>query len=88
MRRTEERIFCDCCGKEYKDNLLTHSKYYPSDPYRVNEFKLPYIVELPDDEDPNPTWGYEIANIKDICDECMDELIAFSKKFLKVNQEE
>ena len=87
MRRTEERIFCDCCGKEIEGNI-NDSKYYPSDPYRVKEFKLPYIVEGQNSEDSNPTCGYEFAIIKDICDECMDELVEFSKKFLKVDQEE
>ena len=87
MKKKYEKVYCDCCGKEIEGNI-SDSKYYPSDPYRVNEFKLPYVVAFPDSEDSNPTWGYEFADIKDICDECMDELVAFSNKFLKVNQEE
>ena len=87
MRKKYERVYCDCCGKEIEGNI-NDSKYYPLDPYRVNEFKLPYVVEGSNSGDSNPTYGYELANIKDICDECMDELVEFSKKFLKVDQEE
>ena len=87
MIKSYKKIYCDCCGKEIECNI-NDSKYYPLDPYRVNEFKLPYVVEAQNENGANPTWGYELANIKDICDECMDELVAFSKKFLKVNQEE
>ena len=83
MKKITETYFCDCCGKEIQKEIIsTDETYYSVDPYKTNDFKIPYVVEFPDEDDPEPKWGYDFYRINDICNECMKKLLSFTKNLL------
>ena len=73
MKKTIEKIFCDCCGNEMNKES---NKYY-FDRRKMNTLKLPYvyIARYPDEDGSDPVWGLDTYEINDICDDCIEKLL-------------
>ena len=87
MRKTYEKIFCDCCGKEFNPN---RSEFLPcsENKYKRAEFRF-LIPVLTEPEKENDIYTrYDTVEINDICDECMNGLVDFTEAFLHLQVEE
>ena len=86
MKKTYEKTFCDCCGKEFDPNRI---EFLPcsENKYKRAEirFLLPMLTE-PEKEDDVYT-RYDTVEINDICDECLDKLVDFTELFLKADNQ-
>lgn len=81
MRKTYEKIFCDCCGCEIvegSENLFTRDYYNNNG---MKSIYLPYIVEL---RHPNKKVEYTTKTIelKDICNGCYSKIYSFTEKLI------
>ena len=84
MRRSIEKIYCDCCGKEIDENAL---KYYPDNPYEKLDLKLAIVVD-------SSINNYivkdaiDTVSINDICDDCMKKICDFTDELMTINEKE
>ena len=86
MKRVIEQYTCDCCGKEF--DPFVNITYRNEDPCTKLVIRIPYFCELPDKDDPNPQWTYNLKLINDICDDCMKKLLHFTDDLISDNLKE
>ena len=86
MRKTFEKIFCDCCGKEFDPN---RTEFLPcsENKYKRSEFRFLVPRLIMNDEVFDKYTRYDTIAINDICDECMNKLVDFTEEFIKTEDE-
>ena len=84
MRKTFEKIFCDCCGKEF-DPIRSEFLPCSENKYKRAEvrFLIPVLTEPENENDVHTR--YDTFEINDICDECLDKLVDFTEVFLQAD---